>query len=107
MVSVQGDGGDRDGGDVGAGGLEDANQFAYEQIVPQREVLREDLHEREGHGDGAQQQVGDRQVHDEHVPGSSHGGLPHHGDDLERGDRRDLNCIGKKGILKKNNVINI
>lgn len=94
LISVQGDGGDRDGRNVGAGGLKDAYQFADEQVVAQREVLREDLHEGEGHGDGAKQQIGDRQIDDEHVPGRSHGRFPHDGDDLQRRGR----CNNKKKI---------
>ena len=44
----------------------------------------EDLDEGQGHGDEAEHQVGDGQVHDEDVPGRAHGGVAgHHVDDHE------------------------
>ena len=86
-VPVHGDHQDREGGEEDAGGLETAQQFADKllktatstmstntvcshHIWSQNPVLGDDVKHGEGHGEEAEQEVGDGQVGDEDIPGS-------------------------------------
>lgn len=88
MVSVEGD--CRDGNRRHKDGrrLQRPHELAGEGRVSKGPVLGQELHEGEGHGHQAQQEVRDGQVDDEHVPGRAHGRLPDDGHDHEGVARR-------------------
>ena len=86
-VPVHGDHQDREGGEEDAGGLETAQQLADKllktvtctmgtnkvcshHIWSQNPVLGDDVQHGEGHGEDAEEEVGDGQVGDEDIPGS-------------------------------------
>ena len=64
---------DRECGEEDAAGLGGADQLAEVlHVLPQGPVLREEVHQGEGHGEGAEEDVGDGEVGDEDVPGGEH-----------------------------------
>ena len=64
---------DRECGEEDAAGLGGADQLAEVlHVLPQAPVLGQEVHQGEGHGEGAEEDVGDGEVGDEDVPGGEH-----------------------------------